>query len=283
MTKNANTDFNASKIEMNRIDAKFKELTESKLKGLFPFIVAGQPDLETTIELIKQLEKTGVSGIELGFPFTDPVADGPVIQSAFAETLTKGISVANIFEALANARTEISIPILAMVSASIVYKIGIDNFLDKAKSAGFDGFIIPDLSLEEAPVIAEKIAKRDLRLAMLVAPTSPEERQKKIAATATGFLYYMSVAGITGERDKLPDDLPKNVKHLKEISGLPVIVGFGIKTPEQVKLVCSVADGAIVGSAIVRRIADAQAQGKSTQEIINIVTSYTAELLTGTQ
>ncbi len=266
---------------MNRIDAKFKELALSNRKGLFPFLVAGQPDMQTTIELIKQLEQIGVSGIELGFPFTDPVADGPVIQSAFTEALAKGITIAKIFNSLAKARNEITIPIVAMTSASIVYKIGIDTFLDKAKSAGFDGFIIPDLSLEEAPAIAGKIAKRDLRLSMLIAPTSPDERQRKIASIATGFLYYMSVAGITGERDKLPEDLPEHVRALKEISGLPVVVGFGIKTAEQVKLVCSVADGAIVGSAIVRRIAESQKQGYSGQQIIEAVTLYVKDLLSG--
>ncbi len=266
---------------MNRIDAKFTELSKNNRKGLFPFLVAGQPDMPFTIELIKQLEKVGVAGIELGFPFTDPVADGPVIQSAFTDALSNGITVSKIFEELTRHRAEISIPIVAMTSASIVYKIGIDNFLDKAKSSGFDGFIIPDLSLEEAPAVADKIAKRDLKLAMLVAPTSPYDRQKQIAQTATGFIYYMSVAGITGERDKLPDDLPDNVKHLKELSGLPVIVGFGIKTPEQVKLVCSVADGAIVGSAIVRRIAQARKAGHSNQQIIETVTEYVSELMSG--
>ncbi len=264
---------------MNRIDEKFSELQSTGKKGLFPFLVAGQPDMETTTELIKQLERVGAAGIELGFPFTDPVADGPVIQSAFTEALKKSITVEKIFSGLADARAEISIPIVAMVSASIVYKIGVDKFLDKAKSAGFDGFIIPDLSLEEAPTIAEKVAQRDLRLAMLIAPTSPYERQRKIAQTATGFLYYMSVAGITGERDKLPEDLADNVAHLKEISGVPVIVGFGIKGPEQVKLVCSIADGAIVGSAIVRRITQAVEEEKPREQIIQIVSNFVSELI----
>jgi tryptophan synthase alpha chain len=265
----------------NRIDQKFSELTSAGKKGLFPFLVAGQPDLETTKQITIRLEKLGVSGIELGFPFTDPVADGPVIQSAFTHALETGTTVAKIMKAISEIRDQVSIPILAMVSASIVYRIGVDKFIEQAAKAGFDGFIIPDLSLEEAPAIAEKVAALDLRLAMLVSPASTAERQEKIVKTAKGFIYYMSVAGITGERDKLPEDLPKNVAHLKELSGIPVLVGFGIKTPEQVRQVCCAADGAIVGSAFVRRIDQAKAEGGDIEQIIESVEAYAKELLTG--
>jgi len=265
----------------NRIDQKFSELASTGRKGLFPFLVAGQPNLEVTKKLIVRLEKTGVSGIELGFPFTDPVADGPVIQNAFTQALENGITIEQIMKAVSEIRSEVSIPILAMVSASIVYRIGIDKFIDKAGNAGFDGFIIPDLSLEEAPVISEKVLKADLRLAMFASPTSTPQRVEKITKTAKGFIYYMSVAGITGERDKLPDDLPKKVAHLQELSGIPLLVGFGIKTPEQVRQVCSVADGAIVGTAFVRTIAKAQQQHQSDSAIIEAVETYAKELLTG--
>jgi len=265
----------------NRIDLKFRELAGTGLKGLFPFLVAGQPSITVMSELICRLEKLGVAGIELGFPFTDPVADGPVIQNAFTRALDTGTTVAKIFSAISEIRNQVSIPLIAMVSASIVYRIGIDAFIERAAKAAFDGFIIPDLSLEEAPALAAKIASADLRLAMLVSPNTPPARQEKIAKTAGGFLYYMSVAGITGERDQLPPELPANVARLKEISGIPVLVGFGIKTPQQVRMVCSVADGAIVGSAIVRRIADIEKQGGSTPDIIASVEHYISELLTG--
>ncbi len=267
----------------NRIDEKFAELKASGRKGLFPFLVAGQPDVATTINIIQRLEKIGAAGVELGIPFTDPVADGPVIQSAFTEALSEGVTVAKIFRAIAEARSTIRIPIVAMVSASIVYKIGVDAFLRRAAQAGIDGFIIPDLSLEEAPVVAEKVAGLDLRLAMLVSPNTPSERQERIAKVATGFLYYMSVTGITGERDRLPEDLVANVAKLKETSGIPVLVGFGIKTAAQVRQVCSVGDGAIVGSAIVRRIAQAKEQGKKQDEILRSVEDYVSELLTGAE
>jgi tryptophan synthase alpha chain len=265
----------------NRIDLKFAELSAKGRKGLFPFLVAGQPDIATTISLIRRFEQLGVSGIELGFPFSDPVADGPVIQNAFTHAVEQGVTVAKILDAVREARPKITIPLIAMISASLVFKIGVKNFIARAAQAGIDGFIIPDLSLEEAPGLAEKVAAHDLRLVMLVSPNTPPERQEKIAKSASGFLYYMSVAGITGERDKLPDDLPKKVAHLKAISGIPVLVGFGIKTPDQVRQVNSVADGSIVGSAIVRRIAQAKDQGQTPDQIVETASAYVAELMTG--
>lgn len=266
---------------MNKIDEKFAELASAGRKGLFPFLVAGQPDVESMCKLIQKLDEIGVSGIELGFPFTDPVADGPVIQSAFSETLSRGVTVEKIFEGIAKVRSMVSIPLIAMVSASIVYRIGTDNFFDRAKEAGFDGFIIPDLSLEEAPALAAKISDRDLRMIMLVAPTSPIGRQEKIAKIASGFIYYMSVAGITGERDKLPDDMKDNVAKLEQLSGAPVVVGFGISNPQQVEMVCSVADGAIVGSAIIRRITEAEKEGQPPEQITETVSDYVRTLMSG--
>jgi len=266
---------------MNRIEEKFNELARQSTKGLFPFLVAGQVDLDTTAKLILRFQELGAAGLELGFPFTDPVADGPVIQSAFIEALAGGVTVRKIFHSLEQIQSDLTIPLVAMVSASIVYRVGIDRFLDEAKAAGFDGVLVPDLSFEEAPDLAEKVAKRDLHLPMLVAPTSPAHRQERIAATATGFLYYISVTGITGERDKLPDDLAGNVRRLKELSGKPVLVGFGIKDPSQVRLVCSVADGAIVGSSFVRRVGEAHHAGLDPDDIVDKVGGYLCELLEG--
>ncbi len=245
---------------MNRLDQTFARLAENNSKGLFPFIVAGQGGMSATIDVIGKFQELGASGIELGFPFTDPIADGPVICGAFAEAVEAGVTVHEIFKVLQEHRDEIQIPLIAMVSASIVYRIGLEKFFDQAVKAGIAGFIIPDLSLEEAPAAKELIEARGLKLAMLVSPTSSQERQTRIAELASGFIYYMSVAGITGERTKLPEELPDNVRKLKELSGKPVLVGFGIKDAQQVKLVCSVADGAIVGSAFVRRMDEAIAE-----------------------
>jgi len=265
----------------NRIDQKFSELKSQGKKGLFPFLVAGQPDLDTTVRIIQRLEALGVAGVELGFPFTDPVADGPVIQSAFTQALENGATATKIFDALARVRSKISIPIVAMVSASIVYKIGTENFIRRSAKAGIDGFIIPDLSLEEAPGVAQLVSKEDLRLSMLVAPNTPADRQEHIARVATGFLYYMSVAGITGERDQLPADLPAKVERLKQLARVPVLVGFGIKTARQVRQVCEVADGAIVGSAIVRRIAQAGEEANNSDDVVHAAEEYVRDLLTG--
>lgn len=267
--------------DTNRIDLTFAELAQNGRKGLFPFLVAGQVDLDTTIELILRFQQLGAAGIELGFPFSDSVADGSVIRTAYAQSLEGGCTVRKILQAISQAKKKITIPLIAMVSVSIVYKVGIDKFLDQVRQAGIDGLIVPDLSIEEAPTIADKADQRNLRLVMLVAPTSSQHRQELVAKAATGFLYYMSVAGITGERDKLPDDLVENVHRLKDLSGKPVVVGFGIKDASQVKLVCSVADGAIVGSAFVRRITDAQNEKADRAEIVDRLGEYLGELMTG--
>lgn len=266
----------------NRIDTRLAELQRENRKGLFPYLTAGLPDPDTCAELICRLASLGVAGIELGFPFSDSIADGPVIQDAFARALRNGINTETIFKMVGQVRRQVDIPLIAMVSFSIVYRIGTDKFISRAKAAGFDAFIIPDLSLEEAPEISKKILSAGMRLAMLVAPTTDPDRQKRIAQLASGFIYYMSIAGITGERDQLPPELPANVRKLKELSGKPVLVGFGIKSAQQVKQVCSVAEGAIVGSAIVRRINQAIEQNLPAQQITEQIADYTKELLQGT-
>jgi len=253
-------------------------LNKAGRKGLFPFLVAGQGGLPTTMAIVERFQQLGASGIEVGFPFTDPVADGPVIKNAFNEALLGGTTAHKIFEAFAAAKSRNTIPLIAMVSASIVYRIGIDTFIDLAADAGFSGLIIPDLSLEEAPVVKERADRRDLRMVMLVSPTSSVQRQERIATLATGFIYYMSVVGITGERTQLPADLGDNVRRLRTLAGKPVAVGFGIKTAEQVRQVCTGADGAIVGSAFVRRIGDAIAEQA---DPVDAAASYLSDLLAG--
>jgi len=266
----------------NRIDTAFEQLRQENRKGLFPFLVAGYPDMQSCSQIIHRLAEAGVAGIELGFPFSDSIADGPVIQTAFSNALQQGIKTSAIFEMIRQVRHNVEIPLLAMVSFSIVYRIGTEKFIDLAKQAGFDGFIIPDLSLEEAPAVADKILAAQMRLAMLIAPTTDPARQKKIAELTSGFVYYMSVTGITGERDKLPQQLPDNVQKLRKLSGKPVLVGFGIQSADQVRLVCSVADGAIVGSGFIRRINAAREQNQSPQQIVDQITDYAKDLLQGT-
>ena len=265
----------------NRIDRALAGLAAAGRKGLLPYVTAGLPDLTTTERLLNALAELGVTAVELGFPYSDPIADGPTIQASFTRALAKGIRVREIIAMVSQFRRHCELPLLAMLSYSIVHRIGLQTFLDMAAEAGMDGLILPDLSLEEAPQVADRVAEAGLCLPMLVSPASIAERRCKIAETSTGFVYYMSVTGITGERDRLPPELVTNVHELRQVSGRPVVVGFGISTAEHVRLVCSEADGAIVGSALVRRIMEAQDAGGDTDAIVRTVTQAVREWMTG--
>ena len=263
---------------MNRIEALFEKLSHNGQKALMPYITAGFPDLATTAALIKEMPQCGAGMLELGIPFSDPIADGPVIQSSFTQALAKGLKHQQIFKMIADVRREVEIPIAAMVSYSIVNRLGPEQYIGYCAEAGVDGLIIPDLPLEEAEPVAALIQKAGLSCIMLVAPTSPIERQNKIAKMSSGFIYYISVAGITGERKELPAELVDNVARLKEVSGgKPVCVGFGISTPAQASMVGKVADGVIVGSAIIRRISEAQSSGPD--GIVTQVSQYVRSLV----
>lgn len=227
--------------------------------GLWPFIPAGYPDPPTTIDLLRRLVGLPIRGVELGIPFSDPIADGPVIQHAFSEALRGGVRVAAILESVARIRAEIEFPLLAMASASIVYRAGVESFSSAARDAGLDGVIVPDLSLEEAPRMAQAARACGLALPMLVAPTTPPDRRRKIAAAASGFLYYVAVQGVTGERSALAGDLAEKLQAMRVESSLPILVGFGVSSAGQVADAAARADGVIVGSAVVRRMIDAVA------------------------
>ncbi len=268
---------------INRIDQKFQELAAAGRKGLLPYITAGFPSPSATTEILCRLDALGVAGVEVGFPYSDSIADGPVIQTSFTRALERGLRVNDIFRAIETARSRVQLPLVAMVSFSIVNRIGTETFCRRAAAAGFDGLIIADLSFEEAPTVADTAARSDLRLILLTGPTSTPQRREQIARISTGFVYYMSVAGTTGERDRLPEDLIENVRELRRVGGKPVVVGFGISRPEHVRSVCSVADGAIVGSAIVRRMLDA-ADGPNRGDesaIADAVEAFVRELMTG--
>jgi tryptophan synthase alpha chain len=214
---------------VNRIEALFEKLSHNGQKALMPYITAGFPDLATTAALIKEMPRCGAGMLELGIPFSDPIADGPVIQGSFTEALAKGLKSKQVFEMISDIRQEVEIPIAAMVSYSIVNRLGPEQYIGYCAKAGIDGLIVPDLPLEEAEPVAALIQKAGLSCIMLVAPTSEVERQNQIAKMSSGFIYYISVTGITGERKELPDELADNVARLKEVSGgKPVCVGFGI-------------------------------------------------------
>ena len=262
----------------NRIDERFTQLARDGRKGLWPYITAGYPDLDTTARLLEALDGLGVAGVELGFPYSDPVADGPVIQTSFSRALAGGLTLESIFKTVRAVRSTVRMPLLAMVSFSIVYRVGVERFIERAAEAGFDGLIVPDLSLEEADGTARAVERAGLRMVMLVAPTTSPERRERIASLSSGFVYYLAVSGITGERDQLPADLVANVEQLRSVSGQPVCVGFGISTPDHVRRVCATADGAIVGSAIVRRITDAIDRKVPPEGIVEEITAFVTDL-----
>ena len=253
--------------------------TVSRSRGkiaLMPFISAGYPDLATTAALLPALEAAGADLIEIGFPFSDPIADGPTIQESYTVALAKKLKLQDIFKTIAAARPKVGLPLVAMVSYSIVYRFGLERFIGEAKAAGFDALLLPDLPPPEAASVCARIRAGGLDTVLLVAPTTPPQRRKEIAALSSGFVYYLSISGITGERDKLPADLAANVRALKEATDKPVCVGFGISTPEHLRQLSDVADGAIVGSAFVKRITQHAAGG--TAAIVKAVGDYCREL-----
>ena len=237
---------------MSAIDKTFEKLRGENRKALIPFIAAGDPDLETTVEAIRLLDAHGASIIELGIPYSDPIADGPVIQSAYTRALANHVTLAEIFAAVEAVAAEVSAPLVTMLSYATVYRHGLAEYVADARAAGIAGAIIPDLPIEESAEMARICREADFSLIQLVTPTTTRERAVRIAESSTGFLYYVSVAGITGTRDTLPDDLVENVAWLREQTSLPIAIGFGISRAEHARTLGPVADGIIVGSAIVR-------------------------------
>jgi tryptophan synthase alpha chain len=254
----------------------FGELRTRKRVGLLPFIPAGYPDLAATAALLPALERAGASAIEVGIPFSDPIADGPVIQEAFTAALAKGLKLKDVLKTVREARAAVSIPLVSMVSFSIVFRYGPERYFADAKAAGFDGLILPDLPPPEAEGICQKVRAAGLDTILLVAPTTTPQRRKEIARLCSGFIYYLSVSGITGERQKLPEDLANQLRQLRAASEMPVCVGFGISRPEHVRQLNGLADGAIVGSAIVRRLKEHQ--GAELGKMVAAVEAYCREL-----
>lgn len=246
-----------------------------------PYITAGYPDLETTIGMLRRLEQAGCPAVEVGFPFSDSIADGPVIQDSFYRALEGGFRVNDLFDAIAEVRSKLSMGLLAMVSMSIVRRFGVDVFARRAASSGFDGLIVPDVPVDECDGLAKMADSHGLCNVLMSAPTSSDERRRQISEKSTGFVYLIAAKGITGERDRVADDLAENVRQMHAITQTPLIVGFGITTADQVREVCRVADGAIVGSAIVRRITGCLNEHQSRDEIVNGVGDFVDELMDG--
>ncbi|MBU0687819.1 MAG: tryptophan synthase subunit alpha [Candidatus Margulisbacteria bacterium] len=245
-----------------------------KRKALIPYITAGDPDLATTEKLIYELEKAGADVIELGIPFSDPLADGPVIQESHFRALKKKTSLADVFRLVAKVRRKSKIPIIFMLSVNLVYKYGVNKFIERAGEDGVHGVVIPDLPPEEEASEKFKILKEsDLDTILLVAPNTPEERVEKICEQSSGFIYLVSLTGVTGVRKALSDTISASVKKIKKHTGLPVYVGFGISTPAQAKQAATVSDGVIVGSAIVKILAEEKSKSAAVSKVAKFVKS----------
>ena len=240
----------------NRIDSRFEQLKIENRGGFVPFIVAGDPNLETTKDLILLLAEKGASVIELGVPFSDPVADGVTIQASAERALKNPISVKSILEVVGEVRKEgCETPIILFSYFNPILQFGLKNFAVEASKVGIDGILITDLVPEEAEEFRAILAAENLALIMLAAPTSSDERLAKICERASGFVYAVSRAGVTGARKDSSNDAEKLVSRLRKFTELPIAVGFGISNAEQIKEVCQYADAAVIGSAIVSEIA----------------------------
>lgn len=253
---------------MTRIDQKFADLNAKGKKAFVSYVMAGDPDYDTALEVVKGLPGAGVDIIELGLPFTDPMADGPTIQLAGQRALEAGMTLQRTLDMAAEFRkTDDTTPIVLMGYYNPIYNRGVETFLADAKAAGIDGLIVVDLPPEEDEELCIPAQAAGLNFIRLATPTTDEKRLPKVLQNTSGFVYYVSVTGITGAAEAQAGDVGPEVARIKASTDLPVIVGFGINTPEKSQAIASVADGAVVGSAIVSQIA----AGKPVEEVLAFV------------
>ena len=260
---------------MSRIADSLARCKSEGKKGFIPFITAGDPDLETTRALVVELSRAGATVIELGVPFSDPMADGPVIQRASERALVHSFGLAEILQTVAEARTECDTPIVLFSYYNPLFQFGIERVAQEARQAGIDGVLVTDLTPEESPAFASVLRAADLDLIFLVAPTSTDTRLQMVAERATGFIYAVSRAGVTGVQESTSDAAELLVGRVRQFSSLPVAVGFGISTAEQVADVLRYADAAVVGSAIVAEIERLQ----GSPEIVQSVGAFARQLM----
>ncbi len=241
---------------MNRIENKWKELKRKGLKAFIAFVTAGDPSLEDTFKIVLEMERQGADIVELGIPFSDPIADGPVIQASAQRALEKGVNLNKIFHLVKELRKKTDVPLVFLSYYNPILHYGIEKFVEDAVRSGVDGVIVADLPPEEAKEIKTFSDKKGLDTIFLAAPTSSKERLRKVAKESTGFIYCVSVAGVTGVRNSLARTLKERVESIKNITDKPVAVGFGVSNAKTAKWVASFADGVIVGSAIVKVVQD---------------------------
>jgi tryptophan synthase alpha chain len=244
----------------SRLDRTFRLLGARQEKALITYLMAGDPSLTETEQLVLGLEKAGADIIELGVPFSDPIADGPVIQQAAERALRSGTTLRGILSMVGRVRAQSDIPLVLMAYYNSIHAFGPDRFCREAVAAGVDGLIVPDMPPDEAGPLKGPAAASGLQLIFLLAPTSTAERRAFVARQSHGFVYYVSLTGITGAKLGRVSEIGRNVEQIRKISQTPIAVGFGVTTPEDAAEVSAVADGVIVGSAIVKQIAAGQQQ-----------------------
>src|SRR5215468_2532401 len=258
-----------SRLRSNTIEQRFAELRSAGGRALVPYITAGHPDTEKTIELLRGLEAAGADVIELGLPFSDPMADGPIIQGSSQQALDQGMNFDRLLALVE--RAQVTVPVVLFSYLNPVIAAGNDALV-RAAQAGFSGVLLTDLPVGSDAAREEWVGSAPLAFIRLVAPTTPQERMREIAAHGSGFVYLISRLGVTGVRDDLPAELPATVQRLREASTLPVCVGFGVSRPEQAASVARIADGVVVGSALVR------AAGESVEAAVTLTASLRAAI-----
>lgn len=260
---------------MTRITKAFARLKQDGKKGFIPFITAGDPDLETTGDLILELDRAGATVIELGVPFSDPMADGPVIQRASERALRHGFGLTEILQTIVEARKQTRVPIVLFSYFNPLLQVGLEKLAREGKAAGVDGILVTDLAPEEAGEFSATLRAHEIDLIFLVAPTSTDERLQMVTERASGFIYAVSRTGVTGAQAEMSAEAEKLVSRVRQFSDLPVAVGFGISHPDQVADVWRYADAAVVGSAIVAEIE----QARSAAETVSIVGRFARGLI----
>jgi len=264
---------------MSRIAAKFTELRKSRRPAFVPFVTAGDPDFETSLAIVQKLPAAGADIIELGIPFSDPMADGPINQASYLRALKSGMTLAKILDLVRRFRkSDDKTPAVLMGAYNPIHAYGTARFARDAAEAGVDGLLIVDLPAEEDDVLRLPAASHGIDMIRFLAPTTDDERLKVVLDGATGYLYYASIAGITGTKSYAESDVRASVMRIRRATNLPCVVGFGIKTPEQAGAIAGIADGAVVGSAIVTRIEKSAAAGSARAALVSDVLEFCTSL-----
>lgn len=263
---------------MNRIDETFAACQAEGRKALVMFVSAGDPHLDVTAQLIPAIAAAGADVIEVGIPFSDPMADGPAIQEASQRALAAGTTMRGILEMIRQVRRETDRAMVLFSYYNVILQYGVEQLAHDSVAAGVDGWLVVDVPAEESAEVRPIIEKQGLHWITLLAPTTPKDRMRKLLANAAGFVYYITVTGVTGARDKLPEDLTDSLRNVKTMSSSPVVAGFGISSPEMAAQVAEHADGVVVGSALVQRLAKADSPESGIRECAEFVAALAGAL-----